>query len=109
MENLWKVEDVAAAINVSTQTVYRYVANGEIPFSKFMRAVRFSPAEIRAWVESRKSGTVTATAGNITGGLMAETVTLETGTPETVTAETGTLKTGTVVFNSPAVETGGGK
>jgi len=56
METYWKVNDVAAAIQVSVQTVYRYVANGEIPFHKLNKAVRFKPSEIESWMESRKSG-----------------------------------------------------
>jgi excisionase family DNA binding protein len=34
METYWKVNEVAAAIQVSEQTIYRYVANGEIPYHK---------------------------------------------------------------------------
>jgi excisionase family DNA binding protein len=41
METYWKVNEVAAAIQVSEQTIYRYMANGEIPFHKLNRAVRF--------------------------------------------------------------------
>jgi excisionase family DNA binding protein len=58
METYWKVSDVAAAIQVSVQTVYRYVANGEIPFHKLNKAVRFKPSEIESWMESRKAGAV---------------------------------------------------
>jgi excisionase family DNA binding protein len=56
METYWKVSEVAAAIQVSVQTVYRYVANGEIPFHKLNKAVRFKPSEIESWMESRKAG-----------------------------------------------------
>jgi excisionase family DNA binding protein len=56
METYWKVNEVAAAIQVSEQTIYRYVAKGEIPFHKLNRAVRFKPSEIESWMESRKAG-----------------------------------------------------
>ena len=56
METYWKVNEVAAAIQVSEQTIYRYVASGEIPFHKLNRAVRFKPSEIESWMESRKAG-----------------------------------------------------
>jgi len=56
MENYWKAREVAAALQISTQTVYRYVANGEIPFRKLNRSVRFKPSEIERWVESKVSG-----------------------------------------------------
>ena len=56
MENYWKVQEVAAALQISIQTVYRYVANGEIPFHKLNRSVRFKPSEIERWVESKAAG-----------------------------------------------------
>ena len=56
METYWKVNEVAAVIQVSEQTIYRYVAHGEIPFHKLNRAVRFKPSEIESWMESRKAG-----------------------------------------------------
>jgi len=56
MENYWKVKEVAAALQISVQTVYRYVANGEIPFHKLNRSVRFKPSEIEHWIESKVSG-----------------------------------------------------
>jgi excisionase family DNA binding protein len=63
METYWKVNEVAAAIQVSEQTVYRYVAHGEIPLHKLNRSVRFKPSEIESWMESRKAG-VTANENN---------------------------------------------
>jgi excisionase family DNA binding protein len=55
MESYWKVSEVAAALQVSEQTVYRYVAKGEIPYHKLSRAVRFKPSEIESWMECRKA------------------------------------------------------
>jgi excisionase family DNA binding protein len=55
METYWKVSEVAAAIQISEQTVYRYVASGEIPCHKLSRAVRFKPSEIESWMEGRKA------------------------------------------------------
>ena len=56
MENYWKVREVAAVLQISAQTVYRYVANREIPFRKLSRSVRFKPSEIERWVESKGGG-----------------------------------------------------
>jgi excisionase family DNA binding protein len=56
MENYWKVQEVAAALQISVQTVYRYVANGEIPYHKLNKAVRFKPSEIESWIESKAAG-----------------------------------------------------
>jgi excisionase family DNA binding protein len=67
METYWKVSEVAAAIQVSVQTVYRYVANREIPFHKLSKAVRFKPSEIESWMESRKAGATMNQNGNIGG------------------------------------------
>ena len=53
MENYWRVQEVAAALKISVQTVYRYVANDEIPFHKINRAIRFKPSEIESWIESK--------------------------------------------------------
>jgi excisionase family DNA binding protein len=65
METYWRVSDVAAAIQVSEQTVYRYVANGEIPFHKLNKAVRFKPSDIETWMESRKACTAANRNGSI--------------------------------------------
>jgi excisionase family DNA binding protein len=65
METYWKASEVAAVIQVSVQTVYRYVANGEIPFHKLNKAVRFKPSEIESWMESRKAGVTMNQNGNI--------------------------------------------
>jgi excisionase family DNA binding protein len=55
MDTYWKVNEVAAAIQVSEQTIYRYVAKREIPYHKLSRTVRFKPSEIESWMESRKA------------------------------------------------------
>jgi hypothetical protein len=48
------------------------VANGEIPFHKLNRAVRFKPSEIESWMDSRKAGgnekTAEEAGDNIVGG-----------------------------------------
>jgi excisionase family DNA binding protein len=56
METYWKAREVAAALRILEQTVYRYVANGEMPFHKLNRSVRFKPSEIERWIESKIAG-----------------------------------------------------
>ena len=73
METYWKVNEVAAALQISAQTVYRYAANGEIPFHKLNRAVRFKPSEIESWIESRMSGAMAARNENLDNGLFTGT------------------------------------
>ena len=63
MENYWRVQEVAATLKISVQTIYRYVANGEIPFHKLNRVVRFKPSEIESWIESKKPGAMTMKTG----------------------------------------------
>ena len=60
MENYWRVQEVAATLKISVQTIYRYVANREIPFHKLNRAVRFKPSEIESWIESKAAGVTAA-------------------------------------------------
>jgi excisionase family DNA binding protein len=56
MENLIRAGEVAVMVDVSIQTIYRYVMNKEIPFYKLGRAVRFSRAEVSEWLDGRKKG-----------------------------------------------------
>jgi excisionase family DNA binding protein len=54
METFLTVLEVAAAVQLSPKTIYRYVAKKEIPFHKINTAVRFRPAEIEKWISDRK-------------------------------------------------------
>ena len=78
MESYWKVNDLAAVLQISVQTIYRYVANGEIPFHKLNRAVRFKPSEIESWIESKRPGATANGNENIADGLLAKTASGET-------------------------------
>jgi excisionase family DNA binding protein len=73
MESYWTVKEVAAALQISVQTVYRYVANGEIPFHKLTRAVRFKPSEIEIWMDSRTAGVSAVQNEDGGNGLFSET------------------------------------
>ena len=56
METYMTVKEVAAAVQLSAQTIYRYVMRREIPFLKIGRAVRFQQGEIKKWAETIKTG-----------------------------------------------------
>jgi hypothetical protein len=43
------------------------VANGEIPFHKLNKAVRFKPSEIESWMESRKAGAAAGRSVSVGG------------------------------------------
>jgi excisionase family DNA binding protein len=70
MENYWKVKEVAAALQISVQTVYRYAANGEIPCHKLNRPVRFKPSEIERWIESKVAGIPAARSESLDESVM---------------------------------------
>lgn len=44
------VTEVATLLKINAQTVYRYVYARKIPFIKVGRKIRFSEAEILAWL-----------------------------------------------------------
>jgi len=52
MEAYLTIQEVAAAVKLSVQTIRRYVLKREIPFHKINRAIRFKPSEIEWWVEN---------------------------------------------------------
>lgn len=53
-EPLQDVPAIAALLSVSEQHVYRMVRDKQIPFVRINRLVKFDPAEIRAWLETRR-------------------------------------------------------
>jgi excisionase family DNA binding protein len=58
MEMYLTVEDVAAVLKLSVQTIRRYVLKKEIPYHKIIKAVRFKPSEIEKWVERKNCANV---------------------------------------------------
>jgi hypothetical protein len=55
--------------------VYRYVANGEIPFHKLNRSVRFKPSEIERWIESKLAGVPAEQSENLDESVMERALT----------------------------------
>lgn len=56
-ERLWGKEQVAEFLGVSTRTVERLASSGGLPcFPLTKRCVRFSPTEVRAFLESLREG-----------------------------------------------------
>ena len=56
MKQYMTVKEVAALVQLSEQTIRRYVMLKQIPFHKIIRAVRFKPCEIEQWVEEKNAG-----------------------------------------------------
>ncbi|HEY3451681.1 MAG TPA: helix-turn-helix domain-containing protein [Myxococcales bacterium] len=53
-ENLWTVARVAKFLDLSTCWVYRAAERDELPVLRIGAALRFDPAEIRAWLKGRR-------------------------------------------------------
>jgi excisionase family DNA binding protein len=48
---LMTIRDVAAFMQLSEQTIQRYVLNREIPFHKVKKVIRFRLSEIERWID----------------------------------------------------------
>ena len=66
---VWTNLEAARALAISARTLWSLTAAGEIPCLKIGRLVRYDPADLVAWIASRKS-----TAGNGRGGNGGEPV-----------------------------------
>lgn len=54
--DLVDVNAVALHLDVSARTVYEWVATGRFPARRLGNILRFSLAEVDAWVEARRIG-----------------------------------------------------
>jgi excisionase family DNA binding protein len=50
---VWDVDTAAAALGLSKAHVYRLVSENRIPFRRMGRLIKFRPAELEAWIDSR--------------------------------------------------------
>ena len=55
-EPLWTVADVLAFTRMRRTWLYERIARNELPHYRLGGAVRFSPQEIRAWLERTRVG-----------------------------------------------------
>jgi excisionase family DNA binding protein len=53
---LLKPREAARALAISERTLWELTKRGKIPHVRIGRAVRYAPADLEAWIESRKSG-----------------------------------------------------
>jgi excisionase family DNA binding protein len=49
------VREVAAALSVSTATVYKLVAGGDLVHARVLGAIRVHPADLDAFLQDRRS------------------------------------------------------
>ena len=54
--SLWTAVDVARFLRASRSWVYGAAQSGMLPCMKLRGLLRFEPAEIRAWMDGRRSG-----------------------------------------------------
>jgi excisionase family DNA binding protein len=55
MERMIGPEELSEALGVSRVSIYRWIRLKQIPFYHVERCVRFSPSEVRAWLEERRN------------------------------------------------------
>ncbi len=61
-EPLWKVQDVALFLSMSTSWVYKEAEAGRLPCVRIGAALRFRPEEIRAFLERQRVPRASITA-----------------------------------------------
>ena len=53
IESLWDARDVARHIKSSVSWVYKAAERGEVPCVRLGAMLRFNPASVRTWLQSR--------------------------------------------------------
>jgi excisionase family DNA binding protein len=73
---LMTIRDVAEFMQLSEQTIQRYVLNREIPYHKLKKVIRFRLSEIERWIDegggARGEHPVNGREGDLFTGLEAE-------------------------------------
>ena len=54
---LWKAPEAARALALSERTLWTMANTGQIPSVRQGRAVRYDPADLRAWIKRKKTET----------------------------------------------------
>jgi excisionase family DNA binding protein len=62
-EDLISPEELAAALKIARVTAYQWVRRGVIPHLKLEGVVRFDPAEVKTWLDSRRKAARKAPGG----------------------------------------------
>jgi excisionase family DNA binding protein len=58
-EALWTVAEVAKLLRASRSWVYKLAESGDLPCIRIGALLRFDPAAIRVWLDSKASGGAT--------------------------------------------------
>jgi excisionase family DNA binding protein len=59
-------EELAAALKIARVTAYQWVRRGVIPHLKLEGVVRFDPAEVKTWLDSKRRAAQKAPGGGPT-------------------------------------------
>jgi excisionase family DNA binding protein len=51
---LLKPREAAQALSISARTLWTLTRRGEVPCVRIGRAVRYAPADLRAWIDAQK-------------------------------------------------------
>jgi excisionase family DNA binding protein len=76
---LMTIRDVAEFMQLSEQTIQRYVLNREIPFHKVKKVIRFRLREIERWIDEGGGKRPDVSDSSREGDLFADTEGRETG------------------------------
>ena len=52
METYLSIEGLAKYLGIAEKTVRKWVLNGDIPYHKIMKIIRFRVSEIERWIET---------------------------------------------------------
>jgi len=82
MEVYLTIEELAAMLKLSEQTIRRYVLNKTVPYRKIKKAVRFRLSEIEKWIDGGCADNFVISDNAVTtdeadGGLLSETSDLQ--------------------------------
>jgi excisionase family DNA binding protein len=97
METYLTIAGLADHLKLSAQTIRRYVLNGEVPYHKIKKVIRFRLSEIEKWVDGGGRGGLITSDDDLEGDLFAD---VEAGEDTGETA--GTDEDGAEVENEGA-------
>ena len=55
------IQAVSRSLGISIRQVRRFVADGQIPFVRVGHLIRFDPAELNEWIDTRRASSVEST------------------------------------------------
>ena len=77
METYLNVEEMAAYLGITVQTIRRWIAKREIPFHKIMSVIRFRVSEVEKWIDEGGLERQTEIQNGVEGGLFEDVISLD--------------------------------